>query len=83
MSRGLGRRPLFFFFLALVGLAMVPATPGDFRGVCWFTAGLALFWAILLAVEDLWTPREEHGRRLMGTPPTPFDPPPPPGGEGR
>jgi hypothetical protein len=48
-----GRRPLFFLAVALVCLALVPATPGEFRWVNLAMAGLALFWCVMLAGEEL------------------------------
>jgi hypothetical protein len=39
-------------------------TPPDFRDTAWFVVGLAAFWAILFAVEDLMTPTyKPRGRR--------------------
>src|SRR5205823_603095 len=46
-----GRRPLFFAVVALVCIALTPATPAEFRWVNYFSAGLAAFWAILLGLE--------------------------------
>jgi hypothetical protein len=48
-----GRRPLFFLVLAAVCMALVPATPSEFRWVNLAMAGLAVFWAVMLAGEDL------------------------------
>jgi hypothetical protein len=49
----IGRRPLFFFILAAICLALVFPTPSEFRLVNLAMAGLAIFWAILLALEEL------------------------------
>ena len=49
----LGRRPLFFFGVALVFAALIVPTPTDFRFVNLWMGGLALFWAVLLAVEEI------------------------------
>jgi hypothetical protein len=49
----LGRRPLFFLVVALVCLVLVPATPAEFRWVNLAMAGLATFWCLMLAGEDL------------------------------
>ncbi|MFL5797937.1 MAG: hypothetical protein ACJ77A_08395 [Actinomycetota bacterium] len=49
----LGRRPLFFLVVALVCLVLVPATPTEFRWVNLAMAGLAVFWCLMLAGEDL------------------------------
>jgi hypothetical protein len=81
MRRALGRRTLFFAATALVCLLLVPAMPSEFRWVAWFSAGLAGFWAVALALEDLST--HEKPRRPVKPvvpPPGPFEPPPPPGG---
>jgi hypothetical protein len=78
MARRIGRRPLFFGFAAIVSAALVPATPSDFRWVALFTAGLAAFWAILLAIEDLSVSVPKPERRVRPGSQTPFGPPPPP-----
>jgi hypothetical protein len=78
MRRGLGRRTLFFFLLSAVSAALVLPTPADFRWVAWFTAGLAAFWAILLAIEDLAVPVPKRERKVRPGSETPFGPPPPP-----
>jgi hypothetical protein len=49
----LSRRALFFFGVALVFLLMIPPTPLEFRWLNLAMAGLALFWAALLGIEDL------------------------------
>ena len=49
----IGRRPLFFGFLAIICLAMIPPTPPELRWVCVSMAALALFWGVLLAIEEL------------------------------
>jgi hypothetical protein len=46
-----GRRPLFFAITAVVSLALTPAAPSEFRWVNYAMAGLAAFWAVLLALE--------------------------------
>lgn len=66
MGLVIGRRVRFFAGLAIVGLVMVPLTPSDFRDTAWFVVGLASFWAILFAIEDLMTPtyqRRDRGGR--------------------
>jgi hypothetical protein len=52
-----GRRPLFFLATALVCVLMIPPTPNEFRWVNIAMAGLALFWALLLGIEDVVTHR--------------------------
>ncbi len=49
----IGRRPLFFLILAAICLALVFPTPTEYRWVNLAMAGLALFWAVLLALEEL------------------------------
>ena len=46
-----GRRPLFFAVVAVICLLLTPATPAEDRWVNYAAAGLAAFWAILLALE--------------------------------
>jgi hypothetical protein len=53
----IGRRPLFFLATALVCVLMIPPTPNEFRWVNIAMAGLALFWALLLGIEDVVTHR--------------------------
>ena len=71
----IGRRPFFFAALALVSAVLVPPTPAQFRWVAWFASGLALFWAVMLAADDLAAPTGNRRDRRRATPPTPFDPP--------
>jgi hypothetical protein len=61
----IGRRPLFFLATALVCVLMIPPTPSEFRWVNISMAGLALFWAVLLGIEDVVTHRDQspNGRR--------------------
>jgi hypothetical protein len=49
----IGRRPLFFLGIAVVFLVMLIPTPEEFRWLNFVMAGLAAFWAVLLAVEEL------------------------------
>jgi hypothetical protein len=81
MRRTLGRRSLFFAFLAVVCVVLVPVTPAEFRWVAWLAAGLATFWAVLIGIEDVTRPRaERHARAETETEmEMPFAPPPPPG----
>ena len=51
------RRALFFLAVAVVFLLMIPPTPLEFRWLNLAMAGLALFWAALLGIEDLTTRR--------------------------
>ena len=61
----MSRRALFFFVVALVCLAIVPVTPAEFRWVPWGAAGLALFWTVVIGLEDLsksrWARRSRDG----------------------
>ena len=57
------RRALFFLAVAVVFLLMIPPTPLEFRWLNLAMAGLALFWAALLGIEDLTNRRRKlrHG----------------------
>ena len=58
----IGRRPVFFAVVAMVCLVLLPVTPSEFRWVNYAMAGLAAFWAVALAIEDLsHTRRDERG----------------------
>jgi hypothetical protein len=48
----IGRRPFFFAALAGLCLLLLEPTPAAYRWVNLFAAGLALFWAVLLFIED-------------------------------
>ena len=56
----IGRRPLFFAALAVICLVMLEPTPAEYRWVNLFAAGLALFWAVMLILEERslvrWSP---------------------------
>jgi hypothetical protein len=54
----LGRRPLFFLATAVVCLLMIPPTPTEFRWVNIGAGGVALFWAVLLGIEDVVSHRD-------------------------
>jgi len=58
----IGRRPLFFLATALVCLAILPVTPPEFRWVNLGCAGLAVFWAVLLTIEDVAGARRGQSR---------------------
>jgi hypothetical protein len=57
----ISRRALFFLGVALVFVLMIPPTPPEFRWLNLAMAGLALFWATLLAIEDLANRRHDSG----------------------
>ena len=86
MARTIGRRPLFFAGLAVLSILLDYPTPAEFRWVCWFCAGLAAFWAVALALEELTGPMEsglpsKRDAAWGGRgPESPVAPPPPPGG---
>jgi hypothetical protein len=65
----ISRRALFFLGVALVFVLMIPPTPAEFRWLNMVMAGLALFWATLLAIEDL-----ANRRRNLDRPPGDFPP---------
>ena len=82
----IGRRPLFFAALAVICLVMLEPTPAEYRWVNLFAAGLALFWAVMLILEERslvrWSPgakdaAERRARRPSPGPPpvTPREPP--------
>ena len=48
----MSRRSLFFGALALLSLVMLEPTPAAYRWVNLFAAGLALFWAVMLFLEE-------------------------------
>jgi hypothetical protein len=54
----LSRRVWFFLGVMVVCLAMMVPTPRQYWPLNLFMAGLALFWAILLAIEDVLGRRE-------------------------
>jgi predicted Na+-dependent transporter len=49
----LSRRALLFLVLAVVSAVMVPVTPAEFRWVAWGATGLALFWTVVIGLEDV------------------------------
>jgi hypothetical protein len=59
----IGRRPLFFLGIAITFLLMLIPTPAEFRWLNLVMAGLALFWFVLLAIEDLASHREPPSTR--------------------
>jgi hypothetical protein len=78
MRRRIGKRPVFFFTLAVISAALVPPTPAEFRWTAWLATGLALFWAVALALEDLLgapvpvsSPPSTHVETPFGPPPRP------------
>ena len=80
MEPTLSWRTIFFAVAALVCVALVPATPPDLRWCDYATAGLGGFWAIALALEDLFGSGRPARRRRRGpVTPSPYEPPPPPG----
>ncbi|MEO8422332.1 MAG: hypothetical protein ABI595_00285 [Actinomycetota bacterium] len=55
----ISRRALFFLGVALVFVLMIAPTPAEFRWLNLVMAGLALFWATLLGIEDLSNRRRD------------------------
>ena len=53
----IGRRALFFAALCVACLILVPATPSEFRWLNYAMAGLALFWSVAFALEDILNAR--------------------------
>ena len=62
----IGHRPLFFAAVAIACGVLLPFTPSEFRWLNVVLAGLAWFWVIALALEDL--SRVRHHER-PGAPP--------------
>ena len=58
----LSRRPLFFAAVAVASLLLYEPTPENLRWLNLAMAGLAIFWCILLAVEDLSRSRGRSDR---------------------
>jgi hypothetical protein len=54
----LSRRVWFFLGVMVVCLAMIVPTPSEFWPLNLFMAGLSLFWAVLLGIEDVLGRRE-------------------------
>jgi hypothetical protein len=83
MRATIGRRAMFFGICSLVCLALVPATPAELRWVDLWTAGIGAVWTIVLALDEMLSPRERPSARrapVREDQPMPFAPPPPPGG---
>ena len=59
MNVKLSRRVWFFLGVMVVCLAMIVPTPSEFWPLNFFMAGLSLFWAILLGIEDVLGRREQ------------------------
>jgi hypothetical protein len=79
MRRTIGRRSIFFAFLALVCFLLVPVTPPEFRLVAWGAGSLASLWAVLLGIEEVTRPRAERSQPMQAEVEMPFAPPRPPG----
>ena len=62
MRAFVGRRALFFLAMAVACALLIPATPGEFRWVNLTMIGIALFWAVMLAGEDLARRRRARAR---------------------
>jgi hypothetical protein len=68
----IGRRPLFFLGIAIVFLVMIVPTPHQFWWLNVAMAGLAVFWFVLLAAEELSSARgsaEDPGTGARGVDP--------------
>ena len=61
-----GPRPIFFTLVAVVCLALSPFTPSEFRWVNWSMATLALFWSVMLGIEEIAGRRDARRRRTRG-----------------
>jgi hypothetical protein len=58
----IGRRPLFFLGIAVTFLLMLIPTPSAFRPLNLAMAALALFWFVLLSIEELAATRRSSRR---------------------
>ncbi|HJX06663.1 MAG TPA: hypothetical protein VJ736_01205 [Actinomycetota bacterium] len=65
--RSLSRRTWFFLVIVAAMLLLYEPTPEKFRWVNVFLAGLALFWFVLFAIEDVGYARRVR-RRSRGGP---------------
>jgi hypothetical protein len=76
----IGRRPLFFAALAVICLVMLEPTPAEYRWVNLFAAGLAMFWAVMLFLEERslvrWSPGAKDVAEKRARRPSPSGPPP-------
>lgn len=57
----LSRRSVFFFSVAVICAVLISVTPAEFRLVNYVEIGLASFWGVMIALEDLFGPG--RGRR--------------------
>jgi hypothetical protein len=58
----LSRRPLFFLAVAGAALLLYEPTPPELRWINMLEAGLALFWFVLLSIEELLRQRGRKPR---------------------
>jgi membrane protein implicated in regulation of membrane protease activity len=58
----IGPRPLFFGLVAVVSAALLPFTPMEFRWVNWAMMALAIFWAVMLGIEEVVAARDLRRR---------------------
>jgi hypothetical protein len=57
-----GPRPLFFGLLAIVCAALLPFTPPAYRWVNWSMIALAIFWGVMLGIEEIVAARDLRRR---------------------
>jgi hypothetical protein len=57
-----GPRPLFFGFLSIVCAVLLPFTPPEYRWVNWAMIALAIFWGVMLGIEELAAARDLRRR---------------------
>ncbi len=62
----LSRRTWFFLVIPIAMLLIYEPTPATLRWVNLALAGLALFWFVLFAIEDLSRARRERDRMKGG-----------------
>ncbi len=64
----IGPRPLFFGLLAIVCALLLPFTPPEFRWVNWAMIVLALFWGVMLGIEEIVQARDLARRGERSSP---------------
>jgi len=57
-----GPRPLFFGLLAIVCAVLLPFTPPEYRWVNWSMIALAIFWGVMLGIEEIVAARDLRRR---------------------
>jgi hypothetical protein len=66
MGALIGRRPLFFLVCAVICALLIGPTPAEFRWVNLVMIGLALFWAVMLSIEEIAPRRRRRSKSNAG-----------------